>query len=286
MEALRRTSVPASGGDLQRKPRGPRQAPLPRFNTIQIGGTATSSTAEGGANLEDEVVRCEEALRLLEDEATSLLELDEESTFPQRLRRLAERLQKLASDALERGCSRDMPGAMDVYDSANRMFDRLATLYKQPAVAALLVDDNNGGGGCTTSESPALVAEARPGAAPPSASSTTGGRGGGRAGGGGGGGGGPGGGAGGAATAAGRTDVDSQEIEECVGEACRGLVTLLCSLTCSCLQGLRATMAQLRESHGTSQASAMPRASGAADAPAELNAPSDSQLERPLLSQQ
>jgi len=213
-------SVPV-GGPEQKEPKlRPHQSPAPRFHTIQPGNSVSAAARE--ADLEGEVARCEALLRELEEEAATPGALHEESAFPQRWRRLSERLQKLASDSLERGCNRDMPGAMEVYDSANKMFDRLATLSNQPGVAACLgdgVSPQPSGGSAAAHEHAQDPAVSGPLASPRGAIRSSSRR------------------------------SNAHALEQLVGEACRAGVQVLCALTCGCvegLQGIRANMAESR----------------------------------------
>lgn len=234
-EAQRRYSVPVgeavcSHGHDGRSEAAHFQRRTPRFNTIQAGKTHTASERE--VNLDEEVLRCESLLSELEEAATAG-KLDCDGTFPERWRRANEILQKLAADSLEGGCSRDVSGAMEAYDHANCMFDRMATLCNQPGVASRL-------GGQTPApisprqrerrggeESLARGQDRRISDGLPAASERPS-----------------------------RQPSDGHEfgsLEACVGQVCQACVRFSCGVTCGCLAGLQAAVASQTPTRSSAQ---------------------------------
>merc|ERR1712154_412262 len=102
---------------------------------------------------------------------------------------------------------------MEVYDSANKMFDRLATLYNKPGVAALLGPLESPGGHEVGQDLTVAAQSIVPRDEVVRVSRRS-------------------------------VDGGTDSLEQLVGEACRGCVTVMCALTCGCVKGMRAAMSE------------------------------------------
>lgn len=229
----------AEGGDADEL--GGRRRKLASFhaNFVHVGGLAERRSEQ----LEEEIVACERLLDELEQvilsspaspSSASSCQLSggrsgcrgEEAApggagrpLPALWGEAATRLEDLSADALETGCSREVPGAMEIFERASRAIDRMAALSKQHGLALGLQAPQPQSPGASPSRVSAAAAAARTGsggAAGPPWAPTSG---------------------------SSRIDaIPSQRrcmaLEHCVSEAIRVAATLFAVLVCGCYEGL------------------------------------------------